>query len=97
MFRDEEVEGTIFWEGNNLLADPVAARSEARSLSARTLDRGFESRLRHGCLSSSVYVVLFCVGRGHATSWSLVQGVLPSVNDLHRSNPQEKNLLLTMK
>jgi hypothetical protein len=30
-------------------------------------------------LSSSFYVVLFCVGRGLATSWSLVQGVLPCV------------------
>jgi hypothetical protein len=49
-------------------ADPVAARSETRALSARTLDRGFESLLRHGCLSSSVYVVLSCVGRGLATS-----------------------------
>jgi hypothetical protein len=54
-------------------------RSEARALIARTLDRGFESRLRHGCLSSSFYAVLSCVGRGFATSWSLVQGVLPYV------------------
>jgi hypothetical protein len=38
------------------------------TLIARTLDRGFESRLRHGCLSSSFYVVLSCVGRGLATS-----------------------------
>jgi predicted amidohydrolase len=39
-------------------ADPVAARSEARALIARALDRGVESRLGHGCLSLSVYVVL---------------------------------------
>jgi hypothetical protein len=32
-------------------------------------------------LSSSVYVVLSCVGRGLETSWSLVQGVLTSVDD----------------
>jgi hypothetical protein len=44
-------------------------------LIARTLDRGFGSRLRHGCLSSSFYVVLSCVGRGLATSWLPVQGV----------------------
>jgi hypothetical protein len=50
------------------LADPVAARSETRTFSARTLDRGFESRLRHGFLSSSVYAVLSCVGKGLATS-----------------------------
>jgi hypothetical protein len=62
-------------------ADPVASRSEARALSVRTLDRGFESRLRHGCLPSFVYVVLPCVGRGLATSWSLVQGVLLYVDD----------------
>jgi hypothetical protein len=62
---------------NNIGADPVAARSEPRALNARTLDRGFESRLKHGCLSSSFYVVLSCVGRGLATNWSLVQGVLP--------------------
>jgi hypothetical protein len=46
------------------LADPLAGRSEVRALIARTLDRGFESRLRYGCLSSSSYVVLSCVGRG---------------------------------
>jgi hypothetical protein len=57
--------------------DPVVARSEARALIARILDRGFESRLKRGCLSSSFYVVLSCVGRGLATSLSLVQGVLP--------------------
>jgi hypothetical protein len=39
----------------------------ARALIARTLDRGFESRLRHGCLSSSVFVVLSCVGTGLPT------------------------------
>jgi hypothetical protein len=30
-------------------------------------DRGFESRLSHGCLSASFYVMLSCVGRGLAT------------------------------
>jgi hypothetical protein len=30
-------------------------------------DRGFESCLRHGCLSASFCVVLSCVGRGLAT------------------------------
>jgi hypothetical protein len=56
-------------------ADLVAARA----LIARTLDRKFESRLRHGCLSSSFYVGLSCVGRGLATGWSLVKEVLPYV------------------
>jgi hypothetical protein len=42
-------------------------------------DRRFESRSRHGCLSSSFCVVLYCVGRGLTTGWSLVQGVLPNV------------------
>jgi hypothetical protein len=56
-----------FGFSNTLVADPVAARSEARALITRILDRGFESRLRHGCLSSSFYVVLSCVGIGLAT------------------------------
>jgi hypothetical protein len=49
-------------------ADPVAARSEAQALIARTLDCGFESRLGHGCLFLSFHVVLSCVGRGLAMS-----------------------------
>jgi hypothetical protein len=44
-----------------------------------TLDRGFESRLGYWCLSLYLYVVLSCVGRGLATSWSLVQVILPYV------------------
>jgi hypothetical protein len=32
-------------------------------------------------LFSSVCIVLSCVGRGLATSWSLVQGILPSDDD----------------
>jgi hypothetical protein len=45
-------------------------------------DRGFKSHSGHGCLVCvcvySVCVVL-CLGRGLATIWSLVRGVLPSV------------------
>jgi hypothetical protein len=48
--------------------DPVAVWSEVQALIACTMDRGFESHSRHGCLSSSFYVVLSCVGRGLATS-----------------------------
>jgi hypothetical protein len=48
---------------NSTNADPVAMWSEARSLSARTLDCRFKFHL-----SLSVYVVLSCVGRGLATS-----------------------------
>jgi hypothetical protein len=40
-------------------------------------DRGFESHLRHG--SFVCVCVVLCLGRGLKTSWSLVQGVLPSV------------------
>jgi hypothetical protein len=47
--------------------DPVVERSEAQTLIASTLGGGFESRLRHRCLFSSVHVVLSCVGRGLAT------------------------------
>jgi hypothetical protein len=59
---------SLFSVMNYVKADPVATWSEVQALIARTVDRGFESRLRHGCLSSSFYVVLFCVGRGLATS-----------------------------
>jgi hypothetical protein len=58
----------------------VAARSEARALIARTLDRGFESRSRYGCLSSNFSGVFSCVGIVLATSLPLVQGVLPYVD-----------------
>jgi hypothetical protein len=34
----------------NFLVGPVVTRTEERSSSARTLDRGFESSLAHGCL-----------------------------------------------
>jgi hypothetical protein len=33
-----------------ICADPVAAVPKVRALSLRALDRGFESRFRHGCL-----------------------------------------------
>jgi hypothetical protein len=56
-------------------------------------DRGFESHTRHECLVGvcvySVCVVL-CLGRGLPTSWSLVQGVLPSVND-HETKKKKKS------
>jgi hypothetical protein len=68
---------TILLRKISIQADPA----RARALSARTLDRGFESRLRLARLFSSVDVVLSCVGGGLATSWSLVQGVLPSVDN----------------
>jgi hypothetical protein len=42
-------------------------------------DHVFESRSRHGCLSASFCVMLFCVGRGLATGRSSVQGVLRNV------------------
>jgi hypothetical protein len=61
------------------IADPVAERSEARALIARTLDRGFESSVGHGCFALSFYVVLSCAGRVLAKSCSLEQGVLPYV------------------
>jgi hypothetical protein len=48
-----------------------------RSLGSR--DRGVESHTRHGCLACVGVCVVLCLGRGLATSWSLVQGVLPSV------------------
>jgi hypothetical protein len=44
--------------------DPVAARFEARALTARALDRGLESRLGHVCLSfGSLCLVVLCTYR----------------------------------
>jgi hypothetical protein len=59
-------------------ADAVAARSEGRAFCAYTLNRGFESRL--DVCPWFFYVVLACVGRGLATRWSVVEGVLPYVS-----------------
>jgi hypothetical protein len=45
-------------------------------------DRGFESHSRNGCLYSECLFcvsVVLCVGRGLATGWSPVQGVLSTV------------------
>jgi hypothetical protein len=42
-------------------------------------DRGFESRSKPGCLCSFFCIVLSYVGRGLATDWSLVEGVLSNV------------------
>jgi hypothetical protein len=39
---------------------------------------GLGSHPRHGCVSAFFCVVLSRVGRGLASGWSLVQGVLPS-------------------
>jgi hypothetical protein len=39
-------------------------------------DSGFESQSRYGCL---FVFILFVLGSGLATGWSLVQGVLPNV------------------
>jgi hypothetical protein len=58
------VNSEIIYTSKRKIADPVAARA----LIARTLNRGFESLLRDGCLSSSFYVVLSCVDRSLATS-----------------------------
>jgi hypothetical protein len=45
--------------------DKLSAEGQKENaLIAWTLTRGFESRLRHGCLASSFCVVLSCAGRG---------------------------------
>jgi hypothetical protein len=61
----------------NNSVDPVAARSEARALSARTLDRRFESRSRHGYLSLSVYVVGLEVLAAVSTKMAVIWVVAP--------------------
>jgi hypothetical protein len=69
---------TLHWYVS-VWAIPVASWSEVQALIAHTLDRKFESRLRHGCLTLSFYVMLSCAGRGLAMSWSLIQGILSYV------------------
>jgi hypothetical protein len=47
-------------------------------------DRGFESHSGHGslvCMRLFCVCVVLCLGRGLATDWSLVQGVLPTVKN----------------
>jgi hypothetical protein len=56
-------------------------RSSGRADWGAGLERSVESRVGHECLYSSLCVVLSCVVRGLAASWSLVQGVLPYVDD----------------
>jgi hypothetical protein len=41
-------------------------------------DRGFDSRLRHESLSSSVHVLASCVGTGLPNSQTVAQAVLPT-------------------
>jgi hypothetical protein len=50
-------------------------------------NRGFESHSRHGCLCVRLFCVcvVLCSDSGLATGWSLVQGVLPSVKIVYRT------------
>jgi hypothetical protein len=60
--------------------NPVSAGHSGHAVWGRLVaGMWFESRSRHGCLTASFCVVLSCVGRGLATGWLLVQGVLPYV------------------
>jgi hypothetical protein len=59
-------------------------------------NRGFVSRSGHGylvcvCFFFCVCVVL-CLGRGLATSWSLVQGVLPSLKVIMKLKEEVRSL-----
>jgi hypothetical protein len=61
---------------------PRGLRHELSSL--EHWDRRFESHSGHGslvCMRLVCVCVVLCVGSGLATSWSLVQGVLPSPTD----------------
>jgi hypothetical protein len=64
----------------------VAERSKSWTFFARSEAGIMDSNPTQGmdfwcvCAFFCIYVVL-CLGKGLATSWSLVQGVLPSVND----------------
>jgi hypothetical protein len=45
---------------------------------------GSETHSRHGYVSSFFCVVLSCVGRGLVSGRSPVQGVLPTVQEIHK-------------
>jgi hypothetical protein len=61
----------------------VAARSKVWTVlsSLERWDRGFESHSRHEWLCVRIFYicVVLCICSGHATGWSLVQIILPSV------------------
>jgi hypothetical protein len=65
----------------------VVERSKAYTvfLSLGSRDRGFESDSGHECLmcvcAFFCVCVVLCLHKGFATSWSPIQGVLPSVSD----------------
>jgi hypothetical protein len=65
----------------NITCVPVSMAERSKAFySLRPLehwDRRFESCFGHGCVSAYFCVVLSCVGRGLASGWSPVQGVLP--------------------
>jgi hypothetical protein len=77
--QSEDLEGCIFLI-DDYSGGVVCRMNDLRSL--ESWDRGFESHSRHWCLHCMrlfcVYIVL-CVGRGLATGWSPIQGVLPTV------------------
>jgi hypothetical protein len=59
----------------------VAARSKAWTVFARS-DAGIVgSNLTQGMVVWCVYAFILCLGSGLSTSWSPVQGVLPSVEN----------------
>jgi hypothetical protein len=76
----------LFFSPSSYMPVTVAEWSKAWTVLAR-LDAGIVGSNRTRVMDVYVYVyvycmfVLFCVGRGLAMSWSLVQGVLPTVLD----------------
>jgi hypothetical protein len=66
-------------------------RSKAWAVFARS-DAGIESHSMHGCLCVRLFrdCVALCVGSGFATGWSLVQGVLLSVQNDYETEEEAR-------
>jgi hypothetical protein len=62
-------------------SNTVAALKQEVLYALERWDREFESHWRHKCLCVRLFCVyaVLCVSSGLATGWSLVQGVLPSM------------------
>jgi hypothetical protein len=76
-----------------LLPVTVAARSKANLRSLEHWTHGFDSHSRHGCLVCVFCVcVVLCLGRGLATSWSLVLGVLSTAKNDYGTESEARAL-----
>jgi hypothetical protein len=77
---------TVPWRETTLSRSQWPCCGRRMTWSLGHWDRGFESRSRYGCFSSSFCVVLSCGGRDRASVWSSIQG---KSKKLSHSTPME--------